>query len=66
MPFLFAVKNQSDHSVGGSFAASEKGSRYMLHGMKRHTTNIIKKFEAYVLGNIEGDNSFLIWYLDLY
>ncbi|KAF8495820.1 hypothetical protein JB92DRAFT_3126361 [Gautieria morchelliformis] len=28
--------------------------RYLLNGMKRHTADIIKDFEAYVLGDVEG------------
>ncbi|KAF8514272.1 hypothetical protein JB92DRAFT_2830040 [Gautieria morchelliformis] len=52
--FLFAVKGKPEHSMPGFFAASEKGSRYVLHGMKRHTADLIKEFKSYVLGNVEG------------
>ncbi|KAF8489858.1 hypothetical protein JB92DRAFT_2835985 [Gautieria morchelliformis] len=52
--FLFAVKGKPEHSMPGFFAASEKGSRYVLHGMKRHTADLIKEFESYVLGDVEG------------
>ncbi|KAF8494789.1 hypothetical protein JB92DRAFT_2834880 [Gautieria morchelliformis] len=52
--FLFAVKGKPEHSMPGFFAASEKGSCYVLHGMKRHTADLIKEFESYVLGDVEG------------
>ncbi|KAF8479863.1 hypothetical protein JB92DRAFT_2837753 [Gautieria morchelliformis] len=52
--FIFAVKGKPEHTMEGFCAASDKGSRYLLNGMKRHTADIIKDFEAYVLGDVEG------------
>jgi hypothetical protein len=52
--FLFAVKGKPEHTMEGFIAALEKASRYLLHGMKKHTSDIVKEFESYVLNNVEG------------
>jgi hypothetical protein len=52
--FLFAVKGKPEHPMASFIAASDKASRYLLHGMKKHTSDIVKEFESYVLGDIEG------------
>ena len=52
--FLFAVKGKPKHPVEGFVAASEKGARYLLHGMKKHSADILKEFESYVLGDMAG------------
>jgi len=52
--FLFAVKGKHEHTMPGYFAATGKAGRYLLHGMKRHTAEILKEFEAYILGDMEG------------
>ncbi|KAF8509745.1 hypothetical protein JB92DRAFT_3144615 [Gautieria morchelliformis] len=49
---LFAGK--PEHTMDGFFAASEKGSRYLLHGMKKNASDIVKEFEAYALGDVQG------------
>jgi len=39
----------------GFFALSGKARWYLLHSMKKHTSDIIKEFESsYVLADIEG------------
>ena len=53
--FLFAVKGRPEDSMEGFFASSGKAGRYLLHGMKKHTSDIIKEFESYVLADIEGE-----------
>jgi len=53
--FLFAVKGRPEHLMEGFFALSGKAGRYLLHGMKKHTADVIKEFESYVLADIEGD-----------
>jgi len=52
--FLFAVKGQLEHSMEGFFVSSGKAGRYLLHGMKKHTSDIIKEFKSYVLADMEG------------
>ncbi|KAF8527361.1 hypothetical protein JB92DRAFT_3107689 [Gautieria morchelliformis] len=52
--FIFAVKGKPEYTMEGFCAGSDKCSRYLLNGMKRHTADIIKEFEAYVLGEVEG------------
>jgi len=39
----------------GFFTSSGKAGQYLLHGMKKHTLDIIKEFESYVLADIEGE-----------
>ncbi|KAF8586197.1 hypothetical protein K439DRAFT_1615337 [Ramaria rubella] len=51
---LFAVKGKSEHSLPGFVATSEKGNNFLLHGMKTHTSDIVKEFESYVLSNVNG------------
>jgi len=55
--FLFAVKGKPEHPIEGFVAASEKAGRYLLHGMKKHTLDIVKEFEAYVLSDLGGMES---------
>jgi len=52
--FLFAVKGQPEHLMEGFFTSSGKAQWYLLHGMKKHSSDIIKEFESYVLADIEG------------
>ena len=52
--FLFAVKGKVEHPMEGFAAVSDKAVRYLLHGMRRHTMDILKEFEAYILGDMEG------------
>lgn len=52
--FLFAVKGKPEHTMPGFVAVSEKGGRYLLHGMKKLSSDIVKEFEAYVLGDVDG------------
>jgi hypothetical protein len=53
--FLFAVKGKPEHPMAGFVTASDKGFRYLLHGMKKHTSDIVKDFESFVLADIEGE-----------
>ncbi|KAF8495024.1 hypothetical protein JB92DRAFT_2834855 [Gautieria morchelliformis] len=52
--FLFAVKGKPEHPMPGFYVSSAKAGWYLLHGMKKHTSDITKEFEAYVLADIEG------------
>ncbi|KAF8577283.1 hypothetical protein K439DRAFT_1622214 [Ramaria rubella] len=52
--FLFAVKGKIEHTSEAFIWCSEKADCYLLHGMKKHTSDIAKEFEAYVLADIEG------------
>ena len=52
--FLFVVKGKAEHTVEGFVAASEKSACYLLHGMKKHSADILKEFESYVLGDVAG------------
>ncbi|KAF8587115.1 hypothetical protein K439DRAFT_1614547 [Ramaria rubella] len=49
---LFAVKGEPEHSLPGFVATSEKGNNFLLHGMKKHTSDIAKEFESYVLSDV--------------
>jgi len=40
--------------MNGFVAATDKGARYLLHGMQKNASDIIKDFEAYVLGDVQG------------
>lgn len=51
---LFAVKGKPEHTMPGYVSVSEKGGRYLLHGLKRHSSDIVTEFESYVLGDMEG------------
>ena len=51
---MFAVKGKAEHPIEGFAAVSDKAARYLLHGMRKHTSDILKEFEAYVIGDIEG------------
>jgi len=35
-------------------AISKKASPNLLHGIKKHSFNIIKEFESYILEDLEG------------
>jgi hypothetical protein len=52
--FLFAVKGKPEHSMSGVFISSSKAWQYLLHGMKKHSSDILKEFESYVLADVEG------------
>ena len=52
---LFAVKGWPEHTMDGFVTASDKGFRYILHGMKKHTLDIVKDFEAFVSADIGGE-----------
>ena len=49
-----AVLGKPEHTMNGFVTTSEKGGRYLLHGMKKHLSDIVKEFESYVLGDLEG------------
>ncbi|KAF8587052.1 hypothetical protein K439DRAFT_1659287 [Ramaria rubella] len=49
---LFAVKGKGEHTIQRFVATSEKGGRFITHGMKKHAANIAEEFEAYVLGDV--------------
>jgi len=51
---LFAVKGKPEHIMNGFVATTDKGTQYLLHGMQKNSTDIIKDFKAYVLGDVEG------------
>ncbi|KAF8523632.1 hypothetical protein JB92DRAFT_3140723 [Gautieria morchelliformis] len=51
---LFAVKGKPEHTMDRFCVASEKGHHYMLLGMKKPTSDLVKEFEAYVLGDVQG------------
>ncbi|KAF8574626.1 hypothetical protein K439DRAFT_1624170 [Ramaria rubella] len=51
--FLFAVKGKIEHTLEAFIWCSEKANRYLLHGMKKHASDIAKEFEAYVLADLE-------------
>jgi len=34
--------------------SSQKGSHYLIHGMKKHVLDILKEFESYILTDIDG------------
>ena len=52
--FLFAVKSKPEHTMNGFVATSDKAARYLLHGLQKHSSDIVKDFESYVLGDLEG------------
>jgi predicted transposase YbfD/YdcC len=52
--FMFAVKGKLEHTMEVFFTASEKASRYLLHGMKKDTSDIVKDFESYAMADVEG------------
>ncbi|KAF8580818.1 hypothetical protein K439DRAFT_1619490 [Ramaria rubella] len=57
---LFAVKGKPEHSLPGFVAPSEKGNNFLLHGMKKHTSDIAKEFESYVLSDVNGTDLYYI------
>jgi hypothetical protein len=60
---LFAVKGRVEHTMEGFIATSEKASRYLLHGMKRHSSDIIKEFESYVLADVPGNGQRMYYFI---
>jgi hypothetical protein len=52
--FLFVVKGKPEHPTESFVAMTDKAALYLLHGMKKHSSDIAKEFEAYVLGDVEG------------
>ncbi|KAF8576040.1 hypothetical protein K439DRAFT_1623142 [Ramaria rubella] len=52
--FLFAVKGKPEHSMPGYVACSTKGERFLVHGIKKTTGDIVKDFETYVLTDLQG------------
>jgi hypothetical protein len=48
------AQGKPEHPMNGFVAASEKASQYLLHGMKKQPFDIVKEFESYVLGDLEG------------
>ena len=52
--FIFAVRGKLEHPIDGFVAATEKASHYLLHGMRKHSSNIIKEFESFVLSDVQG------------
>ncbi|KAF8583372.1 hypothetical protein K439DRAFT_1617581 [Ramaria rubella] len=62
--FLFAVKGKPEHPMPAFFTATNKGSRFLVHGLKRHQADISKEFKSYVLSSIEGKTIFVLnWQL---
>jgi len=45
-------------------ATTDKGTQYLLHGMQKNPTDIIKDFEAYVLGDVEGIFLTILYHTD--
>ncbi|KAF8586499.1 hypothetical protein K439DRAFT_1615044 [Ramaria rubella] len=57
---LFAVKGKPEHSLPSFVATSEKGNNFLLHRMKKHTSDIAKEFESYVLSDVNGTDLYYI------
>ncbi|KIJ27005.1 hypothetical protein M422DRAFT_271824 [Sphaerobolus stellatus SS14] len=52
--FLFAAKSSHEQSTPRFYFATPKAERYVLHGMKKHSVDISREFEAFVSNNMEG------------
>ncbi|KAF8587421.1 hypothetical protein K439DRAFT_1614350 [Ramaria rubella] len=51
---LCAVKGHAKHSMPGYISVSAKVDCYLIHGLKKYTSDIAKEFETYVLTDIGG------------
>ncbi|KAF8586156.1 hypothetical protein K439DRAFT_1659817 [Ramaria rubella] len=51
---LFAVKGKAEHSMPGYISVSGKAECYLIHGLKKYTSDIVKELETYVLTDVAG------------
>ncbi|KAF8580521.1 hypothetical protein K439DRAFT_1619743 [Ramaria rubella] len=51
---LFAIKGKAEHSMPGCISVSGKAEHYLIHGLKKYTSDIVKEFETYVLTDVDA------------
>ncbi|KAF8573703.1 hypothetical protein K439DRAFT_1665703 [Ramaria rubella] len=51
---LFAVKGHAEHSMPEYISVSAKADHYLIHGLKKYTSDIAKEFETYILTDVDG------------
>ncbi|KAF8575690.1 hypothetical protein K439DRAFT_1623384 [Ramaria rubella] len=49
---LFAVKGKAEHSMPGYISVSGKAEHYLINGLKKYTSDIVKELETYVLTDV--------------
>ncbi|KAF8573307.1 hypothetical protein K439DRAFT_1625171 [Ramaria rubella] len=51
---LFAVKGKAEHSMPGYISVSGKAEHYLIHRLKKYTSDTVKEFEKYVLTDVDA------------
>ncbi|KAF8589571.1 hypothetical protein K439DRAFT_1612586 [Ramaria rubella] len=51
---LFAVKGKAEHCMPGYISVLGKAECYLIHGLKKYTSDIVKEFETYVLTDVDA------------
>src|SRR5882724_11759562 len=54
MQTVLLFKGKLEHPMNGFVATMDKGTWYLLHGMQKNACDIIKEFDEFILGDVEG------------